>query len=60
MTSEQIQFAIEAFERDLDSSICMEDRKASVSYLADRLKGNRTAANQIAEMYGLKDSYYSA
>ena len=59
MTNQKIKIAIEAFERDLDSSVCREDRRAAVWYLADKLQ-SRTAANQVAEVYGLKDSYYKA
>ena len=58
MTAGQIADAIAAFSRNLDASICMEDRRSSVQLLADKL--GSTAANQIADIFGLKDSYYKA
>lgn len=58
MTTAQIADAITAFATNLNNSISMEDRRDSVQYLADKL--GSTAANQIAVIFGLVDSYYKA
>lgn len=58
MTAKQITEAIAAFATNLNNCISMEDRRDSVQYLADKI--GVAAANQIAEIYGLKDSYYKA
>jgi len=58
MTAQQINEAIAAFERNLSHSLCMGDRRNSVRWLADKIGSN--AANLIAEVYGLRDSYYKA
>ena len=58
MTTQQITEAIAAFARDLDNSISMEDRRDAVQYLADKI--GSVAANQIADIYGLRGDYYKA
>lgn len=58
MTTQQITDAIAAFARDLDNSVDMRDRRDAVQYLANKL--GSTAANQIAEIYGLHGAYYKA
>jgi hypothetical protein len=51
-----IKAALEAFERDLGYCICMEDRKAAVLRLSDKI--GKTNANHVADMFNLKDGYY--
>ena len=58
MTNQQFAAAIQQFATDLDNSISMEDRRDSVSYLADKI--GSICANKIAEVFGLKDEYYKA
>jgi hypothetical protein len=50
--------AIVQFERDLNNSIDMQDRRVAVQYLATKIGVGR--ANVIAEHFGLTDSYYRA
>lgn len=58
MTNQQIAAAVQQFATDLDNSITMEDRREAVVYLANKL--GSTAANKIADIFGLTSSYYQA
>lgn len=58
MTTKQIAEALAAFSTNLENSLCMEDRKNSVQWLADKI--GSTAANNIADLFGLKGDYYKA
>lgn len=58
MSTQQFLQAIQQFATDLDNSITMEDRRDSVQYLANKI--GSIAANQIAEVFGLKGDYYKA
>lgn len=56
MTTQQIAAAIASFATNLDNSVTMEDRKQSVQWLADKIGSD--AANKIADIFGLKGTYY--
>jgi hypothetical protein len=58
MTTKQIAEAIATFATNLENSLCMEDRKNSVQWLAEKI--GSTAANNIADLFGLKGDYYKA
>lgn len=58
MTNQQFAAAITQFATDLDNSICMEDRRDAVEYLANKIGSE--SANKIADVFGLKSSYYKA
>ena len=48
---------IESFETNLNNSSCMGTRRDAVMFLAKKI--GIDAANQIAEMFGLLNSYYT-
>lgn len=56
MTNQQIAAAVQQFAADLDNSITMEDRREAVVYLSNKI--GSTAANKIADAFGLTGSYY--
>jgi hypothetical protein len=58
MTTKQIAEALAAFATNLENSIDMTDRKNSVKWLAEKI--GSTAANNIADLFGLKSDYYKA
>jgi hypothetical protein len=58
MTNQQIAAAIQQFATDLDNSLDMSDRRESVIYLSNKI--GSTAANKIADIFGLTSDYYKA
>ena len=58
MTTTQIAKALAEFATNLENSICMEDRRDSVQYLAEKIGSH--AANNVADLFGLKGDYYKA
>jgi hypothetical protein len=50
--------AIAAFATDLQNSIDMGDRKQAVKYLAEKIGAE--SAKQVAQVFGLRSSYYFA
>lgn len=58
MTNQQIAAAIQQFANDLDNCISMEDRREAVVYLSNKI--GSTAANKIADIFGLTGDYYKA
>ena len=58
MKTEQIAQAIANFAINLQGSTTMEERRDSVEWLAEEI--GSTAANNIAEIFGLTDEWYKA
>lgn len=58
MQNVEIRNAIMDFSEDLKASICMEDRREAVGYLAEKIGAK--SANKVAEVFGLVDTYYHA
>lgn len=58
MKTEQIAQAIANFAINLQGSTTMEERRDSVEWLAEEI--GSTAANKIADIFGLTDEWYKA
>jgi hypothetical protein len=58
MTTEQIAQAIADFATNLKNSTDMTDRRDAVEWLAEKIGPD--SANNIADIFGLKDQWYKA